>query len=394
MNIVLNNCTNISFQENFLTAFSGNLAKKVLIIASLAFGLLAACYVVSRYCLKVSDKDEKQELPKAEIIDSIEEEDAVDDIELLDPKDPLTKEEINSIAIQIIDNLHDCLTNKRISSAKLQKYSFSIHQPKNVELIKDKTAPLLVRFNLGEKKQGVISLITVLDAIPWHNLDKKWEGLTNEQWSIFSNRAICSDYETIAETHQFLRSYSNHSFREMNRFLRFGTISVLLGVLKHKTEKLSQTQLIDKIAKERFFACLCAAGSLKALPPLEKHTVVTRCLNSNQLPSNFLSKYQKGAVVTEESFFGTTLPEGDKFFGNIEYVIKLTPKSKGKPIEKISIHPLEKECLFPPRTSFKVIEDVQVVANHTIHFFKANENKQTDANQNYIIHLEEVEESA
>lgn len=366
---------NISFiTNNFLPCvnenvlpFFNNSVKKILIIASIAFGFLTACYVASRCFFSES-------INKNTIKNPIENEENV--VEFIDQKESLSKEEINHIARRMIDNLFENLTNTKSSPATLQKFSFTIYQPENAKSIKDVTAPLFVRYNQGEKDE-IISLTSLIKAIPWHNLDKKWEKLTKIQWLAFLDRSICSsNYHGFkAEaSHKFITTYtSNSGCSSMNRLLRYGKIS-LYDSCVNKAKKLSQAALIDKIAQERLFGCLCAAGNLQTLPSLGIETIVKRKIETDGLPEGFLSKYQKGKIVTEEAFFSTSFPKSDYSCGAINYVIKLGPTSKGKAIKSYSLYPGENECLLPPFTSFKVTEDVQV-----------------DSNNHHIIHLEEVE---
>lgn len=309
-----------------------------------------------------------------------------------------TKAEITAIATLLINNLFETLTTETVTTEGPQPFSFSIYHPEKATFTQTlrgkETAPLFVKFKEG-KKEGNLPLTTIIEAIQWHHLDAKWQGLTEARWEVFSKNALSAPYSrgfgdyaaqqvNITGIHPFVTAYSAHEYTAMNQILRVGKIN-LAEVLKTKkaTKELGpeSAELIDRVAKERLFACLCLTGSLKMLPPLPQGTIVSRSIFSDKFPH--LAKYKKGHIVTEESFLSTTLPEGDRepgdnlHPGDIRYAIHLSRHSKGKSIQPFTGYPTETECLFPPSSSFKVVKDVE-----------------RDADNRTIIVLEEVEKEA
>lgn len=361
------------FKENVYHSLTAQ-QKKIALIASAVFtliGLLVACFSITEL------PDPSENLP----MNFFSVEDMEDDLKtssdlVQEEEFNNTKHSVNKIAHQIIDNLFDTLTNETATSDLSPSFSFSICHPRNIPFNPSlvETAPLLVKFKEGVQ-EGCLQLTDVLKAIPWQNLDKKWQKLTNSQWNAFSTHAICKiynkNYHTAGGVSPFIRDYSGNEYTPMNLLLRAGKIRVIVRITQNSQIKQLST-FVDRVAKEHLFKCLCAAGELSAEPLITKPITVTRHIQSYCLPPLFINKYQKGKIVTEESFLSTTMPGGDEFSGDIQYVVKLASNSKGKAIAKTSKHDNEEECLFPPFTSFQVNDLIK------------------ESQKQIIIHLEEV----
>lgn len=286
-----------------------------------------------------------------------------------------TQTEIIRIANLMVNDLFSSLTSKQERGA-LERFSFSIYHQDHLpftptkmtpkgEFASKATAPLQVKFK-ENGEEHTIPLTTIIKAIPWDKLDSKWHRLNKEQKAFF-----CNDTSYVMKPskgdYSFITDYSAHGYVAMNTLLRYGIVD-LSDASDDKISNLTQVQLIEKIAKDRLFGCLCAAGALQTLPSIPTTIKLIRRITSSKMNSrsvidlnSFLAKYKKGQIVTEESFLSTSMPGGTKYGGDIEYVIHPSSHSKGKSIVNFAGYETEKECLFPPFTSFKVLEDVEEV---------------------------------
>ena len=71
------------------------------------------------------------------------------------------------------------------------------------------------------------------------------------------------------------------------------------------------------------------------------------------LPPDVLARYTVGNTITEAGFMSTSYVKG----ANIGGPVQLTIVSKsGKKIDFLSVYGTEKEVLFAPGTSFKILE--------------------------------------
>jgi len=122
--------------------------------------------------------------------------------------------------------------------------------------------------------------------------------------------------------------YTSSHFVEMNRTLRQGDTSSL-------DEHGDAIHLADK--------------GLDKLPSYQGW--VHRGVDS--LPAEVLAKYVPGQTVTEHSFTSTSYDDGAQFAGNVQFKIK---SKDGKLVESLSRYDTEKEVLFRPGATFKVLD--------------------------------------
>ena len=96
----------------------------------------------------------------------------------------------------------------------------------------------------------------------------------------------------------------------------------------------------------------CISGMAK-LP--SHNDTVARLVN---LPPRITEQHQEGAEVEYSGFTSTSMkPNGDEtFHGNMFMIIAPKDGSAGKDVSIFSNLPDEQEVLFPPGTSFKVLE--------------------------------------
>lgn len=367
MNIIFNNISSNSFsKETILPIFSLTpQQKKIALIIAVVLEVIASLYVLKDYFFG----------NKPHEIDEIE-----FDYEV---------EKIDTIALKVINKLFDDITVTSDSSDQLQNFSFSICHPDNIPF-KHPTTPLtdtvsasLIVKVTEKNNESDIPLTHLVKAIPWDNLDQKWHQLTEEQWTRYSSHAVCRDYQNLPKIpFSFILEYSDAQYTPMNQLLRTGKIKIINPIPKNLQDEDVPT-LIDRVAKEQLFRCLCLTGELQALrnesqldaesvlktESLIKPKMVVRRIHSVALPRDFFKKYKKGHIITEESFLSTSKVEVEKelsHFGDIKYMIKLACSTKGTSIESLSRHSEEQEYLLPPFTSFHVEHIQQGLFQETI----------------------------
>jgi len=85
--------------------------------------------------------------------------------------------------------------------------------------------------------------------------------------------------------------------------------------------------------------------------PIYRGSVV----RGTDLPSEVLSQYRPGEVITEKAFLSTTtnpaVARSTAFSGNVEFRIA---SFTGRDVSSVSMFPGEREILFPPGTRFFV----------------------------------------
>lgn len=263
------------------------------------------------------------------------------------------KLEIIKVAQQILEDLYDTYEKGDTSISK--EFSFSIYLPKSeINKLHDKskvTPPLLVKFKSGTNENS-LPLMAILNAIEWNKLDSKWENISSKQWRLLSKQSNYHDNSDMKKDH-YLEAYTAKAYKKVNAFLRTASIRKK-DIFNFLWESSRVDESIDYAARESLLTCIKVASCLKDYPSVPKGTIVHRKVNSEKAPG-LMNKYVVGNIVTEESFISTQQPGGYAFIsGDIEYYISTALHSKGKAIQTISINSHEKECLFPPFTSFKV----------------------------------------
>jgi hypothetical protein len=274
------------------------------------------------------------------------------------------KEKTAQLAKKILDEIFMQFTSKKDKRPKADKFKFTIINTgrKNTFSAPD---PLIVKY--GNKQ--FVPLADILEALPWHNLDSCWQGITDAQLDIFFKKSYLlesikpKDKAALVEAsanggkfhlledkekkHLFLAYYMRRGFMQMNGFLRTSE-SMYHG-----------EELVDKVARELIFSCACAAGTIQLLPKHSDKTLLTRKIVL--LPSKVKEIFPQGQVITERAFVSSNLPGGEYEEAGaqseevvVNISIKPAENSRGKNVQGFRSKEGERECLFPPFTQFKV----------------------------------------
>ena len=138
-----------------------------------------------------------------------------------------------------------------------------------------------------------------------------------------------------------ISEYSGSSYYNINKSLR--------GV---KSSKSLQQGLQDEINAIR--------SGLNKLPPTTSKEVYRGLRTTNPSKINQIYKsYEIDQIITEPGFLSTSPVDRSQFGNLIKFKIHPKQKTNGKVLGDYSQMPDENEVLFPPSTSFKVVNKYQ-----------------------------------